>query len=117
FRRAPTRRLGAAQRGLGRGVRRNPVAPLLLAQKRGMAHDWELPPRPLRVHASPVCAGRAEVNRLALLQVDVDEITDVLKASAPREDGCFLLLREGRGSTDRRLLAVDPIFAPEGGWE
>jgi molybdopterin/thiamine biosynthesis adenylyltransferase len=57
------------------------------------------------------------MNRLALLQIDVTEITDVLTASAPAEDGCFLLLREGRGVEGRRLLAVDPIFAPADGWE
>jgi molybdopterin/thiamine biosynthesis adenylyltransferase len=57
------------------------------------------------------------MNRLALLQIDVDEITDLLTASAPLEDGCFLLLREGRGAEGRRLLAVDPVFAPDDGWE
>lgn len=35
----------------------------------------------------------------------------------PEEDGCFLLLREGRGVQGRRFLAVDPIFAPDDGWE
>lgn len=57
------------------------------------------------------------MNRLALLQIDVAEITDILLGSAPLEDGCFLLLREGRGVSGRRLLAVDPIFAPADGWE
>jgi molybdopterin/thiamine biosynthesis adenylyltransferase len=57
------------------------------------------------------------MNRLALLQIDVAEITDVLTASAPLEEGCFLLLREGKGVKGRRLLAVDPIFAPADGWE
>lgn len=57
------------------------------------------------------------MNRLALLQVDVDEIAEVLSANAPLEDGCFLLLRDGKGSKGRRLLAVDPIFAPDDGWE
>lgn len=57
------------------------------------------------------------MNRLALLQIDVAEITGVLTASAPLEEGCFLLLREGRGTKGRRLLAVDPIFAPADGWE
>lgn len=57
------------------------------------------------------------MNRLALLQIDEAEVTDVLLASAPLEDGCFFLLREGRGQRGRRLLAVDPIFAPPDGWE
>lgn len=57
------------------------------------------------------------MNRLTLLQIDVDEIADILSASAPLEDDCFLLLREGMGAKGRRLLAVDPIFAPEDGWE
>jgi len=57
------------------------------------------------------------VNRLALLQVDVEEITDVLGASAPRESGCFLLLREGRGAQGHRFLAVDPILPPPDAWE
>ncbi len=57
------------------------------------------------------------MNRLALLQIDVDEVTDVLSASAPLEDGCFLLLREGIGARGRRLLAVDPLFAPDDVWE
>ena len=57
------------------------------------------------------------MNRLALLRIDVAEVTDVLLASAPLEDGCFLLLREGRGRCGHRLLAVDPIFAPADGWE
>lgn len=55
--------------------------------------------------------------RLALLAVDVDEISSFLAASSPREQGCFLLLREGRGIDDRRYVAVDPILPPEDAWE
>ena len=32
------------------------------------------------------------MNRLALLQIDVAEITDVLAASAPLEEGCFIFV-------------------------
>jgi hypothetical protein len=57
------------------------------------------------------------MNRLALLQVDVDELVDLLNAAAPRESGAFLLLRDGRGIRGRRLLAVDPIFPPDDAWD
>jgi molybdopterin/thiamine biosynthesis adenylyltransferase len=57
------------------------------------------------------------MNRLALLQVDVDELVDLLNAAAPRESGAFFLLREGRGVRGRRLLAVDPVFPPDDAWE
>jgi molybdopterin-synthase adenylyltransferase len=57
------------------------------------------------------------MNRLALLQVDIAEIEDVLSGSAPLEDGCFLLLREGRGARGCRFVAADPIFAPSDGWD
>lgn len=57
------------------------------------------------------------MNRLALLKPDVDELCAVLRAAEPNESGAFFLLREGRGVTGRRLLAVDPIFAPHGAWE
>jgi len=57
------------------------------------------------------------MNRLALLQVDVDELVDLLRAAEPHESGAFLLLREGRGIEGRRLLAADPIFPPEDAWD
>jgi hypothetical protein len=57
------------------------------------------------------------MNRLALLQVDVDELLDILNAAAPQESGAFLLLREGRGIRGRRLLAVDPILPPDDAWD
>jgi hypothetical protein len=57
------------------------------------------------------------MNRLALLQVDVDELVDLLHDAEPRESGAFFLLREGRGVVGRRLLAVDPIFPPDDAWE
>jgi hypothetical protein len=55
------------------------------------------------------------VNRIALLQVDIEEMEDVLRASAPLEEGCFMLLREGRGTRGRRLMALDPILLPPTG--
>ncbi len=52
-----------------------------------------------------------------MLETDVDEVADVVRAKAPLEDGCFLLLREGRGVEGRRFLAVDPILPPPDAWE
>jgi hypothetical protein len=57
------------------------------------------------------------MNRLALIQVDVDELLDVLHHAEPQESGAFFLLREGRGVRGRRLLGVDPIFPPGDAWE
>lgn len=57
------------------------------------------------------------MNRLVLLQPDVIEIGQVLLACAPSESGCFLLLREGRGTNGRRLLASDPIFPAGDAWD
>jgi len=57
------------------------------------------------------------MNRLALVQPDVDEVADILRRAEPRESGAFLLLREGRGARGRRLLATDPIFPPADAWE
>lgn len=57
------------------------------------------------------------MNRLALLQVDVDELRNLLDAAAPYESGAFFLLHEGRGIAGRRLLAADPIFPTDEVWE
>lgn len=57
------------------------------------------------------------MNRLALLQVDVDELHDLLGEAAPHESGAFFLLREGRSADGRRLLATDPILATDDAWE
>ncbi len=57
------------------------------------------------------------MNRLALIQVDVDELLDVLHDAEPQESGAFFLLHEGRGVRGRRLLAVDPIFPTGDAWE
>ena len=57
------------------------------------------------------------MNRLALIQPDVDEVMDILRQAEPRESGAFFLLREGRGVRGRRLLGIDPIFPPEDAWE
>ena len=57
------------------------------------------------------------MNRLALLQVDTDEVHDLLRAAEPHEGGAFLLLREGKGIAGRRLLAADPILPPNDAWE
>lgn len=55
--------------------------------------------------------------RLALLQADVDELTALLDDAAPFESGAFLLLREGRGRSGRRLLASDLILPGDDSWE
>lgn len=55
--------------------------------------------------------------RLAVLSIDAAEVESFLTASAPREQGCFLLLREGRGPQGRRLVALDPILPPDDAWE
>lgn len=57
------------------------------------------------------------MNRLAVLQIDVDEIAAVLGESAPLEDGCFMLLREGRGLAGTRFLASDPFMPPSDAWD
>jgi hypothetical protein len=57
------------------------------------------------------------MNRLALIQVDVDELLDVLHDAEPKESGAFFLLHEGHGVDGRRLLAVDPIFPDGDAWE
>lgn len=57
------------------------------------------------------------MTRLSLLQVDVAELLEVLRADAPRESGAFFLLREGRGARTRRFIAVDPIFPPHDAWD
>jgi molybdopterin-synthase adenylyltransferase len=56
------------------------------------------------------------MNRLALLQPDVYELSELLLA-ASREDGCFMLLREGRGRDGRRLVATDPMLPGPDDWE
>jgi molybdopterin/thiamine biosynthesis adenylyltransferase len=55
--------------------------------------------------------------RLVVLGSVVDRIEAHLRRSSPREDGCFCLVREGRGHTDRRLMAYDVILPPPGAWE
>jgi hypothetical protein len=57
------------------------------------------------------------MKRLALIQVDVDELQDLLDAAAPNESGAFFLLREGRGVEGKRLLATDPILPTDEAWE
>lgn len=57
------------------------------------------------------------MNRLALLQVDVDELVDILRAAEPYESGAFLLLQEGQGISGRRLLATDPTFPTDDAWD
>lgn len=46
-----------------------------------------------------------------------EAIVRLLADASPSEQGCFCLLREGRGLRGRRLLAVDPIFPPSDAWE
>jgi ThiF family len=55
--------------------------------------------------------------RLALLQVDVGELLDVLHSDEPNESGAFFLLREGRGAQGRRLVAADPVLPSGDAWE
>lgn len=55
--------------------------------------------------------------RLGILGIDADEVRAFLAASAPQEQGCFLLLRAGVGRDDRRLVALDPILPPDDAWE
>lgn len=57
------------------------------------------------------------MNRLAFIQMDVNELLDVLHDAEPWESGAFFLVREGRGVRGRRLLARDPIFPPGNAWE
>src|SRR5437588_5589887 len=93
------------------------MAAVLVAPQRNVEPLREPAPRPLRVRARPVCSGCRGMNRMALISVDVDELTDVLRAAAPKESGAFFLLREGRGARGRRLLAVDPVFPTGDTWE
>jgi hypothetical protein len=55
--------------------------------------------------------------RLALLEQARDELERLLGASAPREEGAFLLLREGQGRQGTRLLAGDLLVPPADAWE
>lgn len=57
------------------------------------------------------------MNRLALLQVDVDELLHIVHAAEPNESGAFFLLREGCGVLGRRFVAADPMFPSEGAWD
>ena len=57
------------------------------------------------------------MNRLALLDVDVRELLDVLRSAEPCESGAFFLLREGRGARGRRLLATDPLLPLGDAWD
>ncbi len=55
--------------------------------------------------------------RLALLEEAAGILHHHLWSSAPREEGAFCLLREGRGMTGRRLLATEPFLPWPGAWE
>src|SRR5437667_6707738 len=55
--------------------------------------------------------------RLAVLGIDAAEVESFFAAAAPREQGCFLLLREGHGPDGRRLIAIDPILPADDAWE
>src|ERR1035437_4679138 len=93
------------------------MAPVLVASQRCVEDHRQLPPGPPRIHARKIHSRRPNMNRLVLLQIDADEITSVLNASAPREDGCFMILTSGQGIDGKRFMAVDPIFAPADGWD
>ncbi len=55
--------------------------------------------------------------RLAVPDAVRHKVEAHLQLAAPREEGCFCLLREGRGREDRRLLVGEPILPPRDGWE
>ncbi len=57
------------------------------------------------------------MNRLVLESDAVELIETHLRGSAPLEEGCFVLLREGRGARTRRLLAGEVLLPPPGAWE
>lgn len=57
------------------------------------------------------------MNRLALNDPATETLEQHLKQSAPLEEGAFLLLREGRGTRGRRLLATELLLPPPGAWE
>ncbi len=40
-----------------------------------------------------------------------------MRTSAPNEEGCFCLLRDGKGANGRRLLVTEAILPPEDAWE
>src|SRR6266496_1956317 len=90
---------------------------VLLAPQRHLESSRKPAARSLRVHAGALRPGSGRVNRLAFIQVDVDELLDVLHGAEPRESGAFFLLRAGRGTLGRRLLAADPIFPLGDVWE
>lgn len=55
--------------------------------------------------------------RLAVPESIRVAISDHVSAAAPLEQGCFCLLREGRGVRGRRLLAGELLLPPPGAWE
>ncbi len=57
------------------------------------------------------------MNRLAILDSVAVKIGAHLAAAAPLEQGCFCLLREGRGVQGTRYLVSDVMLPPEDGWE
>lgn len=57
------------------------------------------------------------MNRLVVLEETRQAAEAHLTRSAPLEDGCFLLVREGRGSRGRRMIASEVILPPNDAWE
>jgi hypothetical protein len=57
------------------------------------------------------------VNRLLIEEVAEAEIRSHLESSAPLEEGAFCLLRAGRGSRGKRLLAHEVILPSSDAWE
>jgi hypothetical protein len=55
--------------------------------------------------------------RLAVLERDAKAVRHLLAAAQPKEQGCFLLLRDGRASEGRRLVALDLLLPPDDAWE
>lgn len=55
--------------------------------------------------------------RLAILEQDAKIVARLLGEALPDEQGCFVLLREGRGVDDHRLVATEVLVPPENAWE
>lgn len=57
------------------------------------------------------------MNRLIFLDPTARCITEHVQRNAPLEEGCFCLVREGRGVHGRRFLITEAVMPPPDGWE
>lgn len=55
--------------------------------------------------------------RLVLRREDANAIEAALSSSGRTEHGCFCLLRDGHGTTDVRLVALEPMMPPADAWD